>query len=371
MRVLQLIPSLVVGGAERVVARLARHLHRWGHAVEVVSMYDPLGTWIEADLRSEEIPLTFLGKRPGFDVRMIPRIARVLARFEPDVLHTHMYVLKYALPGVAASRTCRVVHTLHNVASREVARPNRVLQNLAFRAGVTPVAIGQGVAKSMRSVYGLYPRHIIPNGIPVSEYAPPGAAREELRASLGIPGDAPTFVMVAMFQRKKNHEGLLRAFASRRLAFAGAHLLLAGDGEQRHETERLAYTLGVSGRVRFLGVCSDIPRVLAAADAFVLPSVYEGNPLSIMEAMAAGKPVVATAVGCVPELVSDRTGRLIPPGDPDALEAALHELANDLPLSRAKGAAAARVARERFDDVTMARAYERLYLDTASPSHRR
>jgi glycosyltransferase involved in cell wall biosynthesis len=363
MRVLQVIPTLAVGGAERVVALLARHLRRSGHAVGVVSLYDPHGSWIEAELRSDGVPLYFLGKRPGLDLRMIPRLARVVARFRPDVLHTHLYVLKYVLPALAASRRCRVVHTLHNLAEHEVERLSRGIQSVAFRVGVVPVAIGEAVAESMLRLYRLPPRHRIPNGIPVSDYAPPPCAREEVRASLAIPDDAPTFVSVGRLDPQKNSRSLIEAFASRRLRLLGAHLLFAGDGQLRRELEDQASGLGIDDRVHFLGVRADIPRVLAAADVFVLPSRYEGNPLTVMEAMAAGKPVLATAVGCVPELVSEGAGLLVAPGDGTALESAMLELATDLPRARARGAAAARIARARFDASVMASAYEKLYAE--------
>src|SRR5438552_862696 len=113
MRILQIIPTLAVGGAERVVSLLARHLRRSGHETSVVSLYDPHGSWIEAELRADGVPVDFLGKHPGLDLRMIPRLARVVARFRPDVIHTHLYVLKYVLPALAASRRCPVVHTVH------------------------------------------------------------------------------------------------------------------------------------------------------------------------------------------------------------------------------------------------------------------
>jgi len=364
MRILQLIPTLSVGGAERMVARLALHLRRWGHEVVVVSMYPPSGTWIEAELRSGGVALRFLGKRPGLDLRMWSRIAHEVSSFRPDVLHTHLYVLKYALPALAASRRCRVVHTLHSLADREVERPSRMLQAIAFRAGVLPVAIGEGVAASMWRTYRLSGVRIIPNGIPVSDYAPPPDARSELRAALGL-GDSFVFASIAQFVPAKNHEALIRSFASARLRALGAHLLLAGDGERRPMLERQVRASGIEDRVHFLGVRSDVPRVLAAADAFILTSHFEGNPMSVMEAMAAGKPVLATAVGCIPELVTGGTGRLVPPGEEAALEAEMVGLAANPSAARAMGAVAARHARERFDDTVSSRAYERLYIEVA------
>lgn len=367
MRILQVIPTLWVGGAERIAASLARRLRRSGHTVGVVSMFgaSASGASIDRDLASDGIEVHFLDKRYGVDPRMIPRTARVLTSFRPDVVHTHLGVLKYVLPALAAARRCRVVHTVHNMAEREVERPSQLIQYVAFRSLVVPVAIGEAVAASIRRVYRLPVCRVIPNGISVLDCAPQPRAREDVRAELDIPRAAPVFLAVGRFDPQKDHATLVRAFASQRLRAAGAHLLLAGDGELRGEAERLARALGASDRVRFLGVRSDIPRVLAAADVFVLSSRWEGSPLSVMEAMASGRSVVATAVGCVPELVPEGTGCLVPPGDPGALEAAMLQLARDLPLAHAWGAAAGEVARARFDASAMTRAYEALYAEVA------
>ncbi len=359
MRIVELIPSLHVGGAERIVALMATALAAEGHQVSVVSLGGPSGSWIEAELRAASIETIFLGKRPGLDLRAIPRLGRALARLRPEVLHTHLHVLKYALPARLAWRRCTVVHTLHNLAEREAVASDRRLQQLAFRGGVAPVSIGDAVAESLERVYRIPARYTIPNGIPVAAFRSPPGVRAEVRAELSLPGEAACFLAVGRLNPQKNHAALLAAFADPRLA--GCRLLIAGDGELRGALEQQAGALGVADRVHFLGVRKDVPRLLAAADGLVMASSWEGNPLVVMEAMSAGLPVVATAVGCVPELVSERTGWLVPAGDEGALAEALAALAGDLGDARGRGEAGAKVALERFDVSVMARAYVALF----------
>lgn len=362
MRILQMIPTLGTGGAERLLASLVPQLRSWGHAVGVVSEYDGRCGWLAGQLESQGVELHFLGKRRGLDVRMIPRMARAIRDFRPQVVHSHSpHVLRYAIPAVLLSARCPIVHTLHNMAERETDLPGAILQFLAFRAGVAPVAIGHAVAESIRRLYRLAPRVVIPNGIPVSEFEAPPRVGQELRGTLALPPDAPVFIAVGRLCEQKNHAALLDALASDRLRALGSHLLIAGDGELRGALEETTRSLRLGDRVHFLGTRRDIPRLLHAADVFVLSSLWEGNPLSVMEAMAASRPVVATAVGCLPELVSRDTGRLVAPGDRGGLEAAMFQLASDLSLARACGRASARVARQRFDAAVMARSYEHLY----------
>lgn len=364
-KVLLLVATLRVGGAERIVSALARHLAAARWPVTVASMYDPFGSPIEAELRAANVPLVFLGKRPGLDLRVIPRLARVLRTSRPDVIHTNGVVLRYAFLSLLFGPRPPVIHTVHNVAQHEADPAGVALNFVAFRTGVSPVAIGDAVASSIRSVYKLEARRLIPNGIPVQAYAHVEGARRDVRAELGIAADAPVFLAVGRMMAQKNHVLLLDALASERLARLGARLLLAGDGELRDVLRRRVRERGIEGRVHFLGVRSDVPRLLSASDVFVLSSSWEGNPLSVMEAMAASVPVVATAVGCVPELVPPEAGRLIPSGDRAALEAALYALAADLPGAREMGLAAGRVARERFDEAVMVRAYQQLYREVA------
>lgn len=359
MRIAQVVPSLDVGGAERMAALLAMELHRAGETVTLVSLFASTGSWIETELRKVGVPLVFLGKQPGLDLRMVGSLARALRALGPDVIHTHLHVLKYVLPAWPAIRRAHLVHTLHNLAEHELEAHSRGVQRLAFRLGVVPVAIGAAVADSVQVVYGRPAGATIPNGIPVAACAPPSGARASVVAELGLPATAPLLLAVGRLNPQKNHALLLEAFADPRLG--AAHLLVAGDGALRAELQARAEALGVAARVHFLGVRADVPRLYGAADAMVLASSWEGNPLVVMEAMAAGAAVVATAVGCVPELVTPDTGWLVPSGNARALADALAAVVADPAEAARRGAAGHTRAVARFDAPVMARAYLELY----------
>ncbi len=344
-----------------MLLNLAVNLDRSRYQVEVVSLYGSAKTRVEAELAEAGIPVTYLGKRLGFDASMIRRIHRAFRAKRPDIVHTHRAVLQYALPALTLWRGRRVVHTVHNLAPLELPQWGRLAHRLAFALGATPVAIGAVVAASFRAVYGHEPRATIPNGIPVRSYAAPKVGRAEWRRREVIGEHRFLLVTAARLQVQKNVPLLLRAM--KRMGAAGDPIVaIAGDGPLRRELEGLSSALGIADRVRFLGARDDVPDLLGAADAFVLSSDWEGNPLCLMEAMAAGLPVLATNVGGVPEIVIDGvTGILVPPDDEAHLASAMRLLADDparcLEISRA--------ARERavaeFDVSVMARRYAALY----------
>ncbi len=372
MRIVELVPSLDVGGAERLAALLAQGLSTLGHDVTVVSMFASTGSWIESELAAAGVPVQFLAKKPGLDPGMILRLRRVLRDLRPDVVHTHLHTLKYALP---ARGRCgpTLVHTVHNLAEHEVELHSRLVHHLAFRLGVVPVAIGDAVADSIARVYGRRPAHTIPNGIRVADYASSestrGSARATLAAQLDFAPETMVFLTAGRLNVQKNHTALLDAF--RAPALSKAHLLIAGEGALLGALQAQAARLNLSPRVHFLGVRGDVPALMAAADAFVLASTWEGNPLVILEAMAAGLPVVATNVGCVAELVSRETGRVVVAGSAQALSGALVELADDRPLARGLGLRGAEVAASRFDVAVMARAYSELFSTVAGDARPR
>ena len=366
MRVLHVIPRFVPFGAEHMVAHLLRNHHRAAVECEAVSLYPRQGTELEAALGRAGATVTFLGKRVGPDPRVFYWLDGIFRRFRPDVVHSHLYILSYVYPPALLRRVPLLAHTVHNEPDRELqgfGGVGEVSHRLAYRLGVVPVALSDDMAGKLRTMYGLPSTPtVIPNGIPVADYERPRIPRAEWRARQGFGAKDFLFVAVGRLTEQKNHKLLVEAFARRLAGRPGARLLFAGDGELRSELERQVDAAGLGEKVRFLGLRDDVPELLGAIDVFVVSSAWEGHPLSVMEAMAAGRPIAATAVGGLPELISEGVeGLLTTPGDPDALGAAMLRLMAEPALCAALGAAANRRAREKLGVEAMTRAYEALY----------
>ena len=362
IRVLQVVPSLCPGGAERMMIHLARGLDPSRYSVEVVSLADPAGTDLERIADAAGITVTYLGKHPGFDPRVWPRFDGLLSRIEPDVVHIHLNALLYAAPPALRRGIRAVVYTAHNFPDLLVPASLDWFYRWCFRRGVVPVSISRNLTSALRTVFGVKAIPLIPNGIPVEPFRHPRVSREAWRRAEGFSDADFLFVCVARLSPQKNHDLLLRAFAAVAEASPRARLLLAGDGELREPLTCLAEELNIASRVHFLGNRSDIPEMLAACDVFSLASSQEANPLCVMEAMAAGLPVVCTRVGGVPELVGSRLhGLLVEPGDAAGLAHAMSAMMADSVLRAACACRAAERAVNEFDVPRMAAAYDALY----------
>lgn len=321
-----------------------------------------MGSDLEHLLDDHGAKVEYLGKGRGFDFRTFHRLHRILRHHRPDVVHTHLHVLPYALPSLLLLNRISWLHTVHNLAEREIAPRIRLAQRCALNCGIVPVAVSQEVAFSLKRLYGIQKCRVIPNGIPTDYYAHPRVSRSEWRRNEGFHEDEVLLACVARFAPQKNHALLLKAFAQGPAANPNAHLVLVGEGILRRTLEEQARELGILGRVRFLGLRTDIPDVLGAMDIFALSSEWEGNPLSVMEAMASGMPVISTAVGGVPDLFENgKEGFLVPTGDVEGFSHRMTILMRDPEMRRSMGIAAARRAKENFDVSRMVRDYEQLY----------
>lgn len=366
LRVLHITPSFGVGGAEQMAGHLMVGLSQ-SHDVIGAGLYPAMNSSIEARLADASIPLWHLGKRPGFDPSLFSALDQVFKRVRPHVVHTHLSVLRYALPGLIRRRVPAVVHTLHNLAQHETDRVGRLLQWFAFRRAVLPVAISREVAASVKRVYGIECKALVPNCIPVAQYSRTEADRIRWREKEGFSRDAILFTSVARLDPQKNPFLLVKSFAA--LNDPRSHLVMIGDGSLRPKVLEYIRSCDLEHRIHLLGKRGDIPECLAASDVFVLSSDWEGNPLAVMEAMAAGLPVVATAVGGVPELVeSGVQGILVPSRDGAALTEALRALIGKEERRKSMARAARARAISAFNVDRMAQGYAEVYQDALEGS---
>jgi glycosyltransferase involved in cell wall biosynthesis len=358
--VLHVLNTLQTGGAEYLVLNLARVLDRRRFPMFVCSLQGD--GEIGHELRGLGVPTFVLQRRVGIDPFLLPSLVGLIRRHQVRIVHTHN-VAPWLYAGIAARLTgAAVCHTEHSSLfpeQRALKKAEWVLAHLTKAV----ICDGEDVRRQLVEEQRLSPRNVVTvyNGVDTALYGRP-VDRAGGRRALGLDERAPVVGTVARLEPVKDQASLLEAFAQVGARIPTARLVVVGDGSQRAALEEQARQPALAGRVLFLGRRADVASVLPLFDAFVLSSVSEGLPLTILEAMAAGLPCVSTAVGAVPEaIVEGQTGHLVPPRAPVALATALGNLLADLPRARALGAAGQRRARELFDLQAMTRRYEDLY----------
>jgi len=340
VRVLQVINSLVVGGAEQLLVTLARNVDAEHYDLRVCSLAPFADTPIERDLRALGIPLYSVAAAVGHDVRHVARLAALVRRYNVDVLHTHLAYANTIGTVVGALAGRPVVATLHNVRGvhdryNKHGWLKQELQTQMLRHGVrTVIACAPEVQAVATGELGLPARKVVdvPNGIDTDAFArvDPAMVAARRRELLGG-GAGPLIVSVGNLLPAKGHVHLVEAARLLAPRFPGLRVAIVGRAEDAASAVRTAIAEGdIARHVALVGQRRDVAALLAAADLFVLPSLWEGLPLALLEAMAAGTPVVATAVGGVPRVVVDGVaGRLVAPGDAAGLAAAMGEALTD------------------------------------------
>jgi glycosyltransferase involved in cell wall biosynthesis len=353
--VVHYIASTAFGGTEQSMLHLAGGLNRtrWRPVV----LYHP-----EPGLE----PMLVRAQQLGIESRAVRRatgpgtLVRVLRDLRPDLFHAHLdapLACTSALAAAAIARVPGVVATEQLWVDLGGARSLFLASRLIARLVDRYVAVSHAVAAQLRSPYGVPGRKIVvvPNGIPIRARELP---RPELRAELARTTSGWLVLTAARLDSQKGHEHLVRAAA----LVPEATFVLAGDGPLRSSIQELARNLGVTSRMVFLGHRDDVPSLLASCDVFALPSLYEGLPLSLLEAMASGRPAIATDVAGSNEVVQHaESGLLVPPGDPVALGGAIRRLLTDrVEAERLARAGCDRVERE-FSVERMVRGVEAVY----------
>jgi sugar transferase (PEP-CTERM/EpsH1 system associated) len=363
----QVVPSLRVGGLEKVVLRLVESLGEpFEHIVVTPSGDGPLGRQFPRGVRV--IPMA--EQHPSDKWNAI-RMARLFRTLRPDIVHSRNFTCIDAVIGARLAGVPVVVHGEHGRDASDPEGKNRVRRGLRrlYSPLVTEfVTVSRDLARWLVEDVRVPARKVthICNGVDTDRFRPADAsvadAREAARRALGVaPG--PTLVgTVGRLDPVKDHVGLIRAFAD---GLSGKHAVLAivGDGPTRGQLESLVRELSLGDRVRLVGEHEDVPLLLRGLDVFVLPSIGEGISNAILEAMASGLPVVATRVGGNPELVDDGvTGRLIPARSTDALVEAIRAYVDDPARARRHGAAARERALREFSLDGMLARYTDLYV---------
>jgi sugar transferase (PEP-CTERM/EpsH1 system associated) len=359
-RIVQVIPSLRTGGLENVVLTLSRYLD--GQAEQAVVTPGPSGPLRERFPRA--VKIVAMGDRRRPDRWNALRMARLFRSLKPDIVHSRNWTCIDAIVGARLAGVPVVIHGEHG---REAADPEghnprrRRVRRLLAPLVTEFVTVGRDLWRWLVEEVGVPASKVrtIHNGVDTRRFQPgdPSAARR----ALGLPADCPIAGTVGRLDPVKDQAGLIRAFA---LATRErpALLVIAGEGPCRAELETLTRSLGLEERVRLLGERDDVPTLLQALDCFVLPSLGEGISNAILEAMAAGLPVIATLVGGNGELVQGGvTGTLVEPRDAEALAGALAAYFRDPDLARAHGAAGRLRAEREFSLERMLLGYGDLY----------
>jgi len=336
MRVMFLSTSMGMGGADKQLLSAAQLMHAQGHDVCIVSLTElgPMG--LEA--RSQGIRTESLDMRRGVpDPRGLIRLIRLVRAWRPDVLHSHMVHANLMARVVRLfARIPVMVSTIHNIYE------GGPLWMAAYRISnglVDHMTIISEAAADRFVNERIVPRELltcVPNGVDTERFRQVATGtRAALRSSIGVKDHEFAWLAVGRFELAKDYPNMLRAFAQVRQRESEAVLLLVGHGSLQQETESLAQSLGLGDRVRFLGVRSDVPEVMASADGYVMSSAWEGMPIALLEAAAAGLPIVATRVGGNHEVVRDgESGYLVSARDHEALGQAMLRLMQQAPEER-------------------------------------
>lgn len=354
IRVLRVIARLNVGGPALQACLLTTALDPARYVSRLVTGVEGAAEGNYLALHSQRldglVSVPALGRdiHGARDVLALVALVRLMRRVRPHIVHTH--TAKAGTVGRLAALLTRVpvtVHTFHGHvfhgyfgAARTrlfVAIERWLARRTSYLLGVSETVRSElldlGIGTPER--FGL-----MRLGLDLDRFLGCDALRGQLRAELGITPDATMVGIVARLVPIKAHEIFLQAAASVARTIPGSHFIVVGDGERRAELEALARRLGLEARVRFLGWRTDLDRIYADLDVIVLCSRNEGSPVSLIEAMAAGRPVVATRVGGIPDLVEDGVcGRLVPDHDPELLARAVVDVVSEADRAREMGQA--------------------------------
>lgn len=361
-RVLYLIIDLPVGGAEIQLLNLVRHLDRdrYDPIILCIGKNGPIGE----EIAREGIPVVELGRfrKGGIDRTIVKTLREFLRKERISLLHSHLYHANLYGRLAAFREGIPAVCTIHNTYAR-VKMHRQIINWWLARKTARIVAVSKPVRDDIIRYDHVHPSRIIviPNGVDWEKFDIP-ASRDEARVRIGLSVDRFVVGSIGRLEEQKGLRYLLESIRLMRTGGKDVILLLAGSGKEEERLREQAASAGLEDSVLFLGTRRDVPDLYRAMDVFALPSLWEGGPITLLEAMASRLPVVATPVGFVPEVVQDEVnGYLVPAKDPHALAEALWRVRENPATAKALGVAACETVRDRYSHRHLAGRVMELY----------
>jgi len=346
-----LVPSLGVGGAENMVAQLAAQIDKSQFDVKLLVLSSKKDTHITSYVNKHDVDVVYFDKSLGVNYRILLRVYKYLNVYKPDVIHTHLHAFAYVFPWVILHRI-KMLHTVHNRPIFELPPKIQKLINILYKLKkAIPIAISKQIGDELKDLYSVNSIETIYNPVNISRFEVSNRDYNK---------DNPVFITVGRLDKVKNQSLLLRGFSRAVKEYPGIKLLIAGDGMQKEKLQALTKSLQIADSVQFLGIISNAEKHLQNADVFVLTSEYEGLPLTILEAMASGLPIISTDVGGVKDVVTDN-GILIESQDEVALAEGMVRLIKDKELREIYGRNSMKNV-QPFDINNITNQYQNLYL---------
>lgn len=346
------MPDFGLAGAEIMCEHLVYELIKIGDDVSIISFYD-CHTSITERLEQAGVKIFYLNKRPGLDLSIIPKIRRILKDEKPDIIHTHRYVMEYAIPA-AYRLKIKKIHTIHNIASKENTKYGQYLNSIFFKyCNTIPVALSEAICDTLMERYKLEREQIpvIYNGISLDQCI--------VKQDYAITEDIH-ILHIGRYAESKNHREMLKAIHELRTSGRKVNLTLVGEGPLQKDVCQLIKENHMENYVCVYGISGNIYPLLQNADLFILPSIYEGMPMTLIEAMGSGLPIVASNVGGIPNMITDGENGLLCTPKCNSIKSCIEKMLDD-PVGRERMGKNAIRSAKQFSSERMGKNYHNLY----------
>lgn len=306
-KVMLVVPTLNLGGGEKLVADIATNIDIDNFNVLILTFFEPKNTIIENQIREKNIRIISLDKKLGIDFTLFFKLHKIIKDEKPDIIHTHLNALQYLIFDYLIDAKITKIHTVHSIAEEESKGISRIISKLLFRKiNVIPVAISEKVKVSLENVYNSLDLEVplIHNGIDEERFRPKKNRR--VKSS-----DEIVFVTVGRLCEVKNHIFMVNAFNAFLKTNHKSKLIIIGDGPEKNKIQAEIKRLDISDKVILKGITEKVEKYLVESDIFLMTSIYEGLPLSVIEALMCHIPVVAVDVGGISDIVQDKVNGLL------------------------------------------------------------